>query len=95
MGSLAASNRTGCIGEDYIQLLCSSAGISCSPNRQGQDVDAVDFTINYGSFPQQIQVKCTQKPKRVTYQKKNIFHTQLMRNGTFSGERVFVHLYLR
>ena len=36
-------------------------------------MDAVDFTINYGSFPQQIQVKCTQKPKRVTYQKKECF----------------------
>lgn len=51
----------GRFGVDYLQLLCSQAGLPCTEPRAGEDVRALDATIGFNYGDAHVQVKCTTK----------------------------------
>lgn len=61
--------------------MCSSAGYTCNVNRPGQDVNAIDITIQYPFLDQRVQVKCTKTPTHITENGEHFF--------SFSTEEVW------
>ncbi|WEV66909.1 DUF4365 domain-containing protein [Bifidobacterium sp. ESL0769] len=64
MENLTGTARTGSIGEQYMRLICSSAGYSS--DKQGQDVNAIDINVEYPFAQQRVQVKCTTVPQWIS-----------------------------
>lgn len=67
--TMSLSAAQGRFGVDYLQLVCSHAGVGCSEPRPGEDVRAIDATIAFEFGDAHVQVKCTTKaftPKRQT-----------------------------
>lgn len=52
----------GRFGVDFLQLLCTHAGVDCTEPRSGGDVRAIDATIGFEHGDVHVQVKCTTKP---------------------------------